>query len=261
MDNLAGKQDCDTTIRSELERCGITIVEGERSTNEVPASLTGILGCFTFWRAWYYWVVNGNVPIDIALELYADPVGKTDVRVDGHCGCPEPEYLGKRGAVTCYHIDTEIGLRLFADTIRKHGMDKGQGMSPNNPRDRPMEPVARKWYSLGLDGEFEEHDTPEKAEHSAEKWLQLACDEDHWPEDVNSIEWGELICHSCVVKTGWTHIAEYELQDAVVPSVIPGHCRDCRFRARFGRLCTSGSYLTDIPPDGSGLCWRFERKA
>lgn len=172
MINLAGNKDCDVAIEWELTRCKIEVVRGERSDRrEVPASITGKLGPFTFWRAWYYWVVNGPMPLEAARELYADPVGKTDVRVAGNCGCPAPEppwveyydadghFLvqdpeGKQAAewdqiaprlfpdaprpnfvpdapavaakafVDTYHVDTEIGLRLLADTIRKYGLDR-----------------------------------------------------------------------------------------------------------------------------------------
>ncbi len=167
MKNLAGDKDCDIQIEQELTRSRIDIVRGEKSECEVSASITGRLGAFTFQRAWYYWIVNGNMPLDVALELYKDPVGKTDVRVSGHCMCPSPEewitWLGKdekesistkekkelvellarhptwTGSekyrvsddpakdgfspfITLYHIDTEIGLRLFADTLRKHNL-------------------------------------------------------------------------------------------------------------------------------------------
>lgn len=107
------------------------------------------------------------MPLEIAKELFQDPVGREDVRVAGHCGCPAPESpfitwrapdgrivapvkeealfdrtiakgslkpeekakfifsddpasVGALAFLTSYHIDTEIGLRLFADTIRKH---------------------------------------------------------------------------------------------------------------------------------------------
>ncbi len=115
----------------------------------------------TLRRAWYYWVVECRMPLEIAKALYADPVGKTDIRVAGHCGCPSPEegaewfasdgvQLLKRSEdstpgfietieragyrvvddpcsegkpfVTSYHIDSEVGLRFFADMMRKHGL-------------------------------------------------------------------------------------------------------------------------------------------
>lgn len=172
MINLAEDPDCDRYIRRELERCRITIVEEPRSSREVPASLTGRLGKFTFVRGWRYWVVAGPTPLNVALELYADPVGKTDIRVSGHCACPPPEwpwitcldadgwelhsdpdgkqaidyaYFHSKGFVpsleekrirfvhdapslatsifvTSYHIDTEVGLRVFVDALRSHGL-------------------------------------------------------------------------------------------------------------------------------------------
>jgi hypothetical protein len=175
--NLAGHGECDRAIRVELERARIDIVEGARSTHEVAAPITGKLGAFTFTRSWYYWVAEGPVPLEVARELYADPVGKTDVRVGGHCACPSPDEYGAtyfdadgfelasdpegkeattwahlqergilpspeekrirfvadvravavRGEVSSYHIDSEVGLRLFADTIRARGLAAEHG--------------------------------------------------------------------------------------------------------------------------------------
>lgn len=168
MENLAGKKDCDKEIENELTRCGIEIVRNQPRERKVPSSLRGKLGQFSFARAWYYWVVTGPTPLNIAQELFSDPVGKTDIRVVGHCGCPPPEApwitwrtaadqrivipknqeaewiafsetlpslktemekyifndnpssVGAKPFIESYHIDTEIGLRLFADTLKKH---------------------------------------------------------------------------------------------------------------------------------------------
>ncbi|MDO8435637.1 MAG: hypothetical protein Q7S89_03100 [bacterium] len=169
MENLAGRKDCDVAIERELVRCGIEIVRDQPRDGEVPSSIRGKLGRHKFSRAWYYWVARGLVPIHVARELYADPVGKTDIRVNGNCGCPAPgepggeatwltadarivasaaeeakfhgyiakgifkesvldEYvfsddprsLGAQEYIDGYHIDTEVGLRLFADTLKKH---------------------------------------------------------------------------------------------------------------------------------------------
>lgn len=172
--NLAGHINPDFAIEEELRRCRIGAIRGERSAGEVGASITGWLGPFTFRRAWRYWVAEGRVPLHVAEELYADPVGITDVRAGGDCACRPPEVwaewydevdgndtaTGKKlvpmsekakcdvfaasmpsfresmaaylfvddpksygvGYVTTYHIDSEIGLRLFADTLRKHGL-------------------------------------------------------------------------------------------------------------------------------------------
>ena len=169
MENLAGDKNCDLQIEKELTRCGIEVVRDQPQEGEVPSSLRGKLGSFDFFRAWYYWAVSGSVPLEVAQELYTDPVGKTDIRVTGHCECPPPEEpwitwrtndghtvvkqsvkkqfeeliearllqkstldeyifsddpasIGASAYVESYHIDSEVGLRLFADTLKKHGL-------------------------------------------------------------------------------------------------------------------------------------------
>ena len=131
MKNLAGDKDCDETIREELRRCRVPAVyTPSESRGEVPSWLTGRLGAFTFSRRWYYWSAEGEVPVSVAWELYEDPVGKSDVRVAGHCGCPPPEAPWAKkdshgdDVIRNYHIDTEVGLRLFVDTLRKHGLHR-----------------------------------------------------------------------------------------------------------------------------------------
>lgn len=173
MKNLAGNKDCDVEVELELTRCGIEIIWNQPRNGEVPSSLRGALGKFTFKRAWYYWMVDGLVPLAVANELYKDPVGSTDIRVNGHCGCPAPGEPGGQiswrhhetgkilmtraswddvqiliranpeiamstdkylpcddptaegeGFIEFYHIDTEVGLRIFADTLKKHNLHK-----------------------------------------------------------------------------------------------------------------------------------------
>jgi hypothetical protein len=135
MRNLAGDPDCDRFIRDELQRALIPIKELDTpQKGEVPAKLQGELGPYTFERAWYYWIVRGDVPLAVAQELYQHPVGKADVRVVGHCGCPPPEEWSTETSsgpvITHYHIDTQEGLILFVNTIRKYNLhdsslDKG----------------------------------------------------------------------------------------------------------------------------------------
>jgi hypothetical protein len=174
MINLAGTPNPDPFVERELVRCRIAVVRGETGKGEVATAITGRLGPFAFRRAWRYWVVDGPLPLAVAEELYADPVGREDVRADGNCTRPPPrdeaewydgrgrklipkteeaefrriaensgyfrELLGKvrfvddptrfgRGFVETYHIDSEVGLRLFADAIRRHGID-GEGGHP-----------------------------------------------------------------------------------------------------------------------------------
>lgn len=100
MNNLARKQnpgqdvinDVDRRVVRELERCGIPVMAVDEGGVEVPYRHIGKLDDFTFRRAWSYWMVHGPVPLPVAEELYKNRIGKTDVRVAGHCGCPAPEY-------------------------------------------------------------------------------------------------------------------------------------------------------------------------
>jgi hypothetical protein len=169
MKNLAGDPDCDRQIESELTRCGVQVVRNQPRDGEVQSSLRGKLGNFGFFRVWRYWIATGRVPLQIARELYDDPVGRTDIRVNGDCSRPPPEgrqilWLDRKdrkllpmsewnsivnrwgeddpivkevrndpkirfvnnpaakgkGFIDTYHIDTETGLRVFADTLKKH---------------------------------------------------------------------------------------------------------------------------------------------
>lgn len=132
--NLAGVGDCDIDIVTELQTAGIDIVprsKGPLLHSEVPYHVFGRLGSVTFVRAWYYWVVSGvGMPLWAAEELYADPIGAKDVRVVGHCGCPPPKdwaesvrsLEGKFEPCICsYHVDSQEGLNLLANKIKKVG--------------------------------------------------------------------------------------------------------------------------------------------
>ena len=115
--NLAGEEFADHWIRAELFLAGIGIHSCAKM-GEVPATLCGQFGKFKFRRAWTYWVVDGPVPLNIAKELYSDPVGKKYVRVMGHCGCPDPiEWANGKNYIDYYHIDTLPGLILFVSKI------------------------------------------------------------------------------------------------------------------------------------------------
>lgn len=122
MKNLAGSPEATETAKIELCAAGIEPVTTDPGRREVPSKIAGRLGAFTFTRAWYYWVAEGPMPLEAARSLYAHPVGRADVRVAGHCGCPAPDewVTWRDGApvVDAYHIDSLEGLRLFADTVR-----------------------------------------------------------------------------------------------------------------------------------------------
>lgn len=141
MKNLAGIDDCDAHILRELTEAGIDpVYHSRRSKGEVAATVTGELGfgSFVFRRAWYYWVVEGNVPIELARKMYAVEE-RRDVRVSGHCGCPPPDEWAEPSEkelrrrckaesmdydfwkdmrmVTLYHIDSQEGLNFFVRAV------------------------------------------------------------------------------------------------------------------------------------------------
>ena len=153
MKNLAGDKNCDVLIRQELEKADLLVLSrGKPGHSEVPFTLYGVEGgkpfdektvnymerhgidnefanqffSFVFTRAWYYWVVSGFVPLDIAMKIYENANGRNDVRAAGHCGAPNPcEVKDQRricgmNVVSSYHIDTQEGLNFFVETLRKH---------------------------------------------------------------------------------------------------------------------------------------------
>lgn len=123
MINLAGAKECDDQIKAELTEAKIPIVKVPQSRSEVPFSIIGKIGPFKFERLWYYYEVVGQVPLKVAQELYADPVGRKEVRVAGHCGCPPPEeWVNHENCISSYHIDSQNGLNLFVSTLQKHGL-------------------------------------------------------------------------------------------------------------------------------------------
>jgi hypothetical protein len=115
--NLAGNEEADLYVEAELTEAKIHKVK-HIPEGEVPTNFAGELGNFKFWRAWHYWVVNGPVPMDIAIKMYEDPEGSKSVRVAGHCGCPHPKEWDHAGFIDTYHIDTLQGLQLFVNSIK-----------------------------------------------------------------------------------------------------------------------------------------------
>lgn len=86
MKNLSGRKDCDRFIRKELNKASIPIVARDLSKREVPASIAGQLGPFSFERGWYYWVVRGPMPLHVARKLYRHPEGHAIRATGDACG-------------------------------------------------------------------------------------------------------------------------------------------------------------------------------
>lgn len=99
MKNLAGNKNCDIDIIEELQLAEIEVVPFGGANLEVPSTVGGRIFCdgkeILLHRAWYYWMANGPVPLELARKIYA--IGAKDIRVGGHCGCPSPdEHLSHR---------------------------------------------------------------------------------------------------------------------------------------------------------------------
>jgi hypothetical protein len=117
MINLAGVETCDTDIRRELMGAGITAETVERVSSEVPYSLVGRLGDWTFERAWYYWMASTPEGMGVP-EAEAEGLNqkwRREVRVAGFAsGTEVGDWLSNQGTVDSYHIDTPEGLSAFA---------------------------------------------------------------------------------------------------------------------------------------------------
>lgn len=85
MPNNWTRQEENKQVRT-LNRCGITDVD--------RSSMVGRFKNFLFRFQNYYWIVEGSVPILVANQMFKHPIGKTDIRVGGHCGCLDPMDYG-----------------------------------------------------------------------------------------------------------------------------------------------------------------------
>lgn len=118
--------------RRELVRCGLRPVpDGQGGW---LATIDGPTGPLTVVRGNHYWMVHGRVPLATALQLYGHPVGRTDIRVAGHCGCPPPEapwvswYLGDEQV---HHDPDGEGEREWDDVTVRYPL----GPKPRFERD------------------------------------------------------------------------------------------------------------------------------
>ena len=126
--NYAGRADVDGAIESELIEARIEPrklpEECRNSHPEMRTIVVGSLHGWSFRRAWHYWVATGPGIEVAAAEKLHDKFG-SEVRVDGHCGCPSPRERFKGLACGHYHVDTQRGLTALAEAIRSL-VDVGQ---------------------------------------------------------------------------------------------------------------------------------------
>ncbi len=118
MKNYAGDKSCTPHLIKELKDAGITTHSMPFDLGmEVPTKIMGVCESWRFRRAWYYWVADGpGIPPQRAEEFHKK--WGQEVRVSGHCGCPSPLEYYKGFAVGSYHIDTQEGLKAFANLLK-----------------------------------------------------------------------------------------------------------------------------------------------
>jgi hypothetical protein len=127
MENLAGNKEVDRYIKEELYLAGIPEVKIELTTGEVPYSIIGKLGKWTFRRAWYYWIASVVNPkygliLDKAIKLHERKHPTNDkmkilgnvIRAGGDCSCPSP-----KGYVAQPVCDEELDRQLKALGYKK----------------------------------------------------------------------------------------------------------------------------------------------
>lgn len=139
-------------VKEELEIAKIPVfVLPSVLDSEVKTEYIGILNGFKFYRAWTYWVCEGDMPLEVAKYIYEN-YKDLQIRAGGHAGNVEPEEesynpvykqelrelmnkssiegyiklskdivddLSLPRFVGCYHIDTQLGLYKLAEVIKE----------------------------------------------------------------------------------------------------------------------------------------------
>lgn len=158
----------DKAVHEELVEANIPALALPSYLNsEVKTHYIGILNGFIFSRAWRYWVCEGDMPFELAAELYARHK-ELMIRVHGHAANPEPtlstsyspahdakvrdtmKFMQSKGASTqeilhvvshmqpdeespryvrAYHIDTIEGLAALAAFIRTNNIYACNGVA------------------------------------------------------------------------------------------------------------------------------------
>lgn len=98
MENFARhhyENNVDQLVREELKQAGIPILELPcYMDTEVKTRYVGVLYGFFFYRAWTYWVCKGDMPLDIAEQIYRNYKGLR-IRAGGHFGNVPPKTVSK----------------------------------------------------------------------------------------------------------------------------------------------------------------------
>lgn len=159
MENLATHEyhtEISKKVREELKIANIPVYKlPYYMNNEVKTEYIGILNGFSFYRAWTYWVCEGDMPLSVAKQIY-EKFGDMGVRANGYAGGIDPETVSYNPEyekaisecvkkykdiekaieesrkirddktlprfVSTYHIDTQLGLCSLAKVIREQNI-------------------------------------------------------------------------------------------------------------------------------------------
>ena len=130
----------DRQRRQELETAEIDIVEkvdtifvvgvlgGENECQNTYKNMAEIekRHSFVFVRDRTCWIVNGYMPLEIAVKIHSNPIGRDNILAAGHEGYLHPKngVLGHKIAgkkvIPFYHIYNQEALNLFTKTIKQH---------------------------------------------------------------------------------------------------------------------------------------------
>lgn len=91
--NLAGRANCDQTIHQELFQANIPAQTVARTNTEVPYTVIGQLGAFTFQRNYAFWTVDGPLPLEAARSVFRHRIGHTDCRAGLNAWSEDPDKL------------------------------------------------------------------------------------------------------------------------------------------------------------------------
>lgn len=121
MINLAGTGNNEQAMK-EMEEAGIEVYaysDSLANSNECRVKVIGTIGPWFFTRSRDYWVAKGpGLNIEQAIQLN-EKHGK-EVRADGYIGGIDDLYEHFKGfAVTTYHIDSQEGLNVFTELLKK----------------------------------------------------------------------------------------------------------------------------------------------
>ena len=113
MKNLAGVSTCDADIAKELLEAGIHMETILKTNTEVPYTVVGVYGGWTFTRAWTYWVAEYKHGLNPVVANLINKRWRNTIRVDGFAGGKDVD----NEPVKDYHIDTQAGLNAFVKAI------------------------------------------------------------------------------------------------------------------------------------------------